>query len=319
MDRTLDEIIAERPRQPQNQNRGGRRPQGRRRDGVKKVGNSDWVHDKYEDDREARPSRAPRRQRGDRYSPLPDDRTSALTKIRVENLHYDITETDLEDLFTRIGPILNLSLVYDRAGRSEGVAYVTYNRLSDAKTAIGEFDGANAKGQPIRLTLIPGSGGRGRQQDRNPFDNVERPRGSLLDRVERPRDSRSLSPEGAEGGRRRRGRGGAGPAGRRSDVSKPPPENIDRYVPGQSRRSPTRRNGGDRRQGRGRREDGNKTANGRPRKTQEELDQEMEDYWGGSANAGAGAADQEAVQDEPQQVAPATTAAAGDDDVDMIE
>jgi len=56
MDRTLDEIIAERPvcpnssaptnddkltaqqqRQSQNQNRGGRRPQGRRRDGVKKV------------------------------------------------------------------------------------------------------------------------------------------------------------------------------------------------------------------------------------------------------------------------------------------
>ncbi|BCR85939.1 putative RNA binding protein [Aspergillus chevalieri] len=328
MDRTLDEIIAERPqRQSQNQNRGGRRPQGRRRDGVKKSYREDrpdldldWVHDKYEDDREARPSRGQRRTRGDRYSPDPD-RISALTKIRVENLHYDITETDLEDLFTRIGPILDLSLVYDRAGRSEGVAYVTYNRLSDAKTAIGEFDGANAKGQPIRLTLVPGGGGRGRQ-DRNPFDNVERPRGSLLDRVERPRDSRSLSPEGAEGGRRRRGRGGAGagPAGRRSDVSKPPPEHIDRYVPGQGRRSPTRRNGGDgRRRGGGRREDGNKTANGRPRKTQEELDQEMEDYWGGSANAGAGAADQEAAQDEPQQVAPATTAAAGDDDVDMIE
>ena len=45
----------------------------------------------------------------------------------------------------------------------------------------------------------------------------------------------------------------------------------------------------------------------------------MEDYWGGSANAGAVAADQETVQDEPQQVAPATTAAAGDDEVDMIE
>lgn len=264
------------------------------------------------------------------------DSASAGSKIRVENLHYDITETDLEvcsylmlpyvhranndskDLFTRIGPVSNLSLVYDRAGRSEGVAYVTYTRLSDAKTAISEFDGANAKGQPIRLRIVPSGGGR---RDRNPFDNVERPRGSLFDRVERPRDSRSLSPEGPEGGgRRRRGRG-AGP-GRRSDVSKPPPDHIDRYVPGQ--RSPMRRGGDGRR--RGRRDDGNRTdasgqrtANGRPRKTQEELDQEMEDYWGGSANAGAGAADQEAVQDEPQQVAPATTAAAGDDDVDMIE
>ena len=36
-----------------------------------------------------------------------------------------------------------------------------------------------------------------------------------------------------------------------------------------------RRGGADRERG-----DGPRTVNGRPRKTQEELDQEMEDYWG---------------------------------------
>lgn len=209
---------------------------------------------------------------------------------------------------------------------------MTYKRLSDAKTAVAEFDGANAKGQPIRLTIVPGTGSAGGRRDRNPFDNVERPRGSLLDRVQRPRDSRSLSPgspsdsaEGGGGGRRRRGRRGGADSVRRSDVSKPAPDHIDRYVPGQ--RSPNRRTGDGRRRGGPRRDDRNRgdgqqqqrTANGRPRKTQEELDQEMEDYWGGSANAGAGAADQAAVPDEPQQIAPASTAAAGDDDVDMIE
>lgn len=45
----------------------------------------------------------------------------------------------------------------------------------------------------------------------------------------------------------------------------------------------------------------------------------MDDYFAGNGNAGAGAADQETVPEEPQQIAPATTAAAGDDDVDMIE
>lgn len=227
-----------------------------------------------------------------------------------------------QDLFSQIGPVLNISLVYDRAGRSEGVAYVTYNRLNDAKTAINEFNGANAKGQPIRLTIIPGTGGR---RDRNPFDNIERAKGSLFDRVERPRDSRSLSPESDsadDGGRRhQRGRRG-GQRTRRSDVSKPPPDNIDRYVPGQSQRSPIRRNGDGRR--RGPRRDrgdasGSSRGNARPRKTQEELDQEMDDYFAGNGNAGAGAADQETVPEEPQQIAPATTAAAGDDDVDMIE
>ncbi|KAL4888792.1 hypothetical protein BDV59DRAFT_134333 [Aspergillus ambiguus] len=322
MDRSLDEIIAERPRQ----NRG-RRPQGRRNDGVKKSYREDrvdldldWVHDKYEDDRDTRPTRAHRRPRGDRYSP-PADHGSTTGKLRVENLHYDITETDLEDLFTRIGPVSNMTLVYDRAGRSEGVAFVTYTHVSDARTAINEFDGANAKGQPIRVTLVSTGGGR---RDRNPFDNVERSRGSLFDRVERPRNARSLSPGGGGGsdgegsGRRRRGggrRAGGGGGGRyrRSDVSKPPPDHIDRYVPGQ--RSPGPRANG-RRQGGG---DGRRTVNGRPRKTQEELDAEMDDYWGGAANAGAGSADQATVPEEPQQVAPASTAAAGDDDIDMIE
>ncbi|EHA21230.1 hypothetical protein ASPNIDRAFT_125514, partial [Aspergillus niger ATCC 1015] len=256
---------------------------------------------------------------------------SSGAKLRVENIHYDITETDLEvglipDLFTRIGPISNVSLVYDRAGRSEGVAFVTYTHIGDARTAIREFDGANAKGQPIRLTLISTGAGR---RDRNPFDNVERSKGSLFDRVERPRDrdarslspgSRSGSPDG--GARRRRGRRGGGGGGyRRSDVSKPAPEHIDRYIPGQ--RSPTRNRGATngRRQGGGgeNKGDSRRMVNGRPRKTQEELDQEMDDYWGGSGNAGAGAADKEVVPDEPQQIAPASAAAAGDDDIDMIE
>ncbi|KAI9036478.1 putative RNA binding protein [Aspergillus affinis] len=345
MDRSLDEIIAERPQQ--NQNRG-RRPQGqgRRRDGVKKVnslpsdavfndrdaGNPDWVHDKYEDDRDARPSRAPRRPRGDRYSPQPEHAHTG-SKLRIENLHYDITESDLEDLFSRIGPVTNLTIVYDRAGRSEGVAYVTYSRNSDARTAINEFDGANAKGQPIRLSLVAGGGGGSSRRDRNPFDNIQRPKGSLFDRVERPRggrDARSLSPGSAsddpDGARRRRGGGRRGGAGRyrRSDVSKPAPEHIDRYVPGQ--RSPTRRpaNGGGRRQGGGGGGGGEnrRTANGRPRKTQEELDQEMDDYWGG-ATGGSGAAEKQAGAEEhhaPAAAAPvAAPAAGGDDDVDMIE
>jgi RNA recognition motif-containing protein len=55
-----------------------------------------------------------------------------------------------QDLFERIGPVDELNLTYDRAGRSNGVAFVTYQSPQDAKRAIREFDGANAKGM---LTL----------------------------------------------------------------------------------------------------------------------------------------------------------------------
>ncbi|CAP98912.1 Pc22g16240 [Penicillium rubens Wisconsin 54-1255] len=232
------------------------------------------------------------------------------TDVRVDNLHYDITETDLEDLFGRIGPVSELTVSYDRAGRSEGVAFVTYARLKDAHTSIQEYDGANAKGQPIRLSLV---GGR---RDRNPLDSAQRPRSSLLDRIQRPRDDRSMSPEDNADGRRRRGGGRP----HRSDVTKPAPDNIDRYVPGQRshQRSPNRRGGGRRgRDNRSQQTDGsNRRSNARPRKTQEELDQEMEDYWGGANNGGEATAP---AQDVPQQTAPAPSAPAADDDIDMIE
>lgn len=220
---------------------------------------------------------------------------------------------------------------YDRAGRSDGVAFVTYERLSDARTAIREFDGANAKGQPIRIVLLDSAPAN----RRNPFDSVQRPKGSLLDRVENPRgrDDRSLSPmSDVEGsGNRRRGNNtrGGGRGDRRSDVTKPAPDGIDRYVPGQGRgdRSPRRRDGGagagrgaGRRPGARREERGGRgggeprTSQGRPRKTQEELDQEMEDYWAGNNNNTSGNAEAGNGFAEAAPVA----AAPAEDDV-MIE
>lgn len=164
------------------------------------------------------------------------------------------------------------------------------------------------------MAIVPAGGRR----ERNPFDSVEGAKGSLFDRVERPHE-RSLSPASDSEPRRRGGGGRRGARGdRRSDVSKPPPAHIDRYVPGQSTAppAPPAPRGG--RNGRERERADRMTVNGRPRKTQNELDQEMEDYWG-TANAGAGSADNETVPNEPQQIAPASTAAAGDDDIDMIE
>ncbi|KLJ06811.1 hypothetical protein EMPG_17706 [Blastomyces silverae] len=369
MDRSLDEIIAERPSSTRGpaRNRPPRRNNAPR-DGVKKTGSRlappppkpsgigkqhlddfqltspllieqqpfrteranldlDWVHDKFEDDRNTPSYRGSRARRLDRFSPEPEQPQTGA-KLRVSNLHYDLTEDDLEDLFTRVGPINALSLRYDRAGRSEGVAFVTYKRLVDAQTAIREFDGANAKGQPITLTMMPSTSGSGRPAGRNPFDFAEKPKGSLFDRTEKPhtRDSRSLSPEASEKVDDTSGR--VGGRGRRSDVSKPAPEHIDRYVPGQQ----TSRRRGDGGRGRGRRTGevrdtqerngsaagpGRRAGNRRPQKTQEELDQEMEDYWGSTAAANGSGNGAAAPAASSFSAAPAPTAL--HDDIDMIE
>ena len=94
--------------------------------------------DEYDDRRS--PIRSSGRDRdGGRDRPAPPP-----AKIRVDNLHYDLTEEDLYDLFGRIAPVKELRLTYDRAGRSDGTAFVTLDRIADAREAVRQFDGANA-------------------------------------------------------------------------------------------------------------------------------------------------------------------------------
>jgi len=238
-------------------------------------------------------------------------------------------------LFNRIGPVLSARLLYDRSDRSQGTAFVTYEDPRDARLAVREFDGANANGQPIRLTqLSAGSGGGARRgqaaEGGSLFDRIEKPSRSMFDRID---SSDDVAP-------RRRGGGG-----RRDDRSYSPrkglrvPEGVDRYEPGgRDSRSPMpgRRGGGGRERGGrrpgarreesgrgggrgGRRDDGKPAGGPRPKKTAEELDAEMEDYFGGGGGGGAGAETNNGQQQNGGGAAPAAPAAVGDDDIDMIE
>ncbi|OLN88779.1 THO complex subunit 4B [Colletotrichum chlorophyti] len=231
------------------------------------------------------------------------ERDSSSAKIRVENIHYELTEEDVEELFNRIGPVAKLDLKYDRAGRSEGIAFVTMQNREDALEAVKQFDGANANGQPIRLSIMPGGPG---SRSRNPFDSAVMPGRPLSERISAPGGrSRSLSP------------------GRKYDVDEAASKGIDRYVPGTRSRSPMprRRGGGGgrrpgaRREGTRDQQDGGRGGrtgrDGRARKTQEELDAEMADYFGG--NSGETAPQQNGGADAAAPIA------AANDDVDMIE
>ncbi len=128
----------------------------------------------------------------------------------------------------------------------------------------------------------------GPARPRNPFDTAVAPSRPLAERitVAPGMRSRSLSPV------------------RHTDVSGPVPAGIDRYVPGKGSRSrsplPRRREGrppGVRRE-RGERRGGARdggVGTRRPRKTQEELDAEMEDYWGSGVAKENGDAGPDAV------------------------
>jgi len=208
--------------------------------------------------------------------------------------------------------VVKLDLLYDRAGRSEGTAFVTYAREEDAISAIKEYDGANANGQPITLTLVS------RNTTGAPIHPIQsRPR-SLFDRI--------ASPD-VDGPKRERRRSADD---RRDPTRKPTPPGIDRYVPPERRRERDNRertqpgprsavgreNGGrGRRGGRGERGDGGGRAAGsgsvRPKKTVEELDAEMNDYFGNAEQT-------EQINNAPQTATTIVAAPTADEDEDMI-
>ncbi|KAL9949067.1 hypothetical protein ACHAO5_001185 [Verticillium nonalfalfae] len=157
--------------------------------------------------------------------------------------------------------------------------------------------------QPIRLSIVPNGRDSRPRGGRNPFDTAVMPGRPLADRISVPSGrSRSLSPS------------------RNQDLDDAVTKGIDRYVPGRRSRSPMPRRrgggGGGRRPG-ARREEGRdqqgsrgpeRTRGGRPKKTAEELDDEMADYFGGGS---AGPAETGAAEK--------TAAPAAVDDMDMIE
>lgn len=197
---------------------------------------------------------------------------------------------------------------------------MTYKYPRDARDAVADFDGQSAKGQIIRLSLLPAgpSGPAAPAKGGSLFDRVEPPSRSLFDRVSGgPPDARDDRED-----RRRRPRSES--PRRRTAV----PEHIDRYMPGsRGSRSPIGRRGtpreGGRRPGQRREEgggpprgpraprEGGGERRGKPKKTAEELDAEMADYFGGGGGAGSG--DAGAAQGNGGGNAVAT------DDVDMVE
>ncbi|KAK3300950.1 uncharacterized protein B0H64DRAFT_470951 [Chaetomium fimeti] len=349
LDRSLDDILGD---WKQNNSSRGPRGGGRRRDrsdyprdGVRKSFrddtprnlDSEWVHDKFEDYGNRR-SGARRR-----HSPDPSSDVRG-SKLRVDNIHYELTQEDLEGLFSRIGPLVSLDMKYDRAGRSEGTAFVTYESHRDAAQAIQEFDGANAAGQPIRLTLMPsGPSLSSRRGGGNPFDSAAGAGRPLAERITVPGQGRSRSLSPRRGGRasdeeaarrgvdryRPRGGGGNAGSGRLSRSRSPIGGGGGRRRDGGGGRRPGARRdgGGGGGGGRGRGERGGGAAGGergerggRPKKTQEELDAEMEDYFAGGGGGGSGSAQ----QGEGAAAGGVNGAAAAQqqdlgEDVDMIE
>ncbi len=95
-----------------------------------------------------------------------------MKKLYVGNLPWSMTDSDLEDLFSRFGAVHSSKVITDReTGRSRGFGFVELDE-SSAGDAVRELDGTDFGGRAIRVNEAQerqrdgGGGGRSRDDRR---------------------------------------------------------------------------------------------------------------------------------------------------------
>jgi len=98
-------------------------------------------------------------------------------KLYVGNLGYDVTDADLEQLFSQHGTVSSAQVIQDKmTSRSKGFGFVEMESDAEAQAAISALDGKDFGGRSIKVNEAKpredrggggrrggGSGGRGRR------------------------------------------------------------------------------------------------------------------------------------------------------------
>lgn len=91
--------------------------------------------------------------------------------IYVGNLHYEINEDQLREIFEEYGEVSSAKIINDReTGRSKGFGFVEMANEDEANKAIGELNDAELKGRNMRVNQArerTGGGGGGRDRKNN--------------------------------------------------------------------------------------------------------------------------------------------------------
>jgi RNA recognition motif-containing protein len=73
-------------------------------------------------------------------------------KLYVGNLPYEVGETELQELFARIGPVDSVTVMRDQAtGRARGFGFVEMSTDDDAQKAIAELNASQMGGRSLAV------------------------------------------------------------------------------------------------------------------------------------------------------------------------
>jgi len=74
------------------------------------------------------------------------------TKLYAGNLAYSTTEAELEELFSQVGQVVEVTVIFDReTGRSKGFGFVQMADEAAARAAVERLNGTDLGGRTIRV------------------------------------------------------------------------------------------------------------------------------------------------------------------------
>lgn len=82
---------------------------------------------------------------------------SAPCKLQVSNLHPNLADQDLKDLFSPFGALESVQITRDANGRSQGHGMVQFKSSSDAGLALKSLHGREIAGLPLKV-VVPAGG-----------------------------------------------------------------------------------------------------------------------------------------------------------------
>lgn len=75
--------------------------------------------------------------------------------IYVGQLPYNVTESELTELFSEFGELANVNLIMDHfSGRSKGFAFIDMPNNSEADTAVKALNKSKFQGREIKVSQV---------------------------------------------------------------------------------------------------------------------------------------------------------------------
>ena len=75
-----------------------------------------------------------------------------MGKLYVGNLPYNVTESEIKDLFSSKGEVVSVQIISDhQSGRSKGFGFVEMSSKEESEAVISAFNGHDLKGRPLRV------------------------------------------------------------------------------------------------------------------------------------------------------------------------